>query len=206
MVHATDHTQLTLPVRCDSPKATDGHRCRLSGCGRYCWARTERAVSGLAGTSRPNGSGSAPGAADRWPHAPGAAAGAAERKSLSLRSARCGRRLPATADGSSLPRGSASVVSQLARTGTRVWSGRGRQIARREALGAQVATGEQRLRAREGRAWRVPLRGKPQFKPVEEGCKKPDLRSRSRSRPGSSSARPKSRGRRPAHGVSQTEG
>ena len=139
-------------------------------------------------------------------HAPPATAGVIKRKSLERRSARRSGRLAETADGAGLPKGSASVVRQLERTGTRIWIRRGRQISRREALGAQVATGEQRLRAREGRAWRVPMGVKPQFKPVEEECKKNDLQSRSRSRPGSSSARPKSRGRRPGTGVSQTEG
>ena len=83
----------------------------------------------------------------------------------------CRSHLPATAGATGLPRGSASVVRQLGRAATRIWIGRGRRIARREALGAQVATGEQRLRAREGRAWRVLMRVKHQFKPFDEGCK-----------------------------------
>ena len=87
---------------------------------------------------------------------PPATDGSAKRKSLERRSARCGGRLAETADGAGLPRGSASVMHQLARAGTRIWIGRGRQITRREALGAQVATGEQRLWAKGRRAWHAP--------------------------------------------------
>ena len=90
-------------------------------------------------------------------YSPPATAGVKERKSLDRCSARCGGRLPATADGSGLPRGSASVMHQLARAGTRVCIGRGRQIARREALAAQVATGEQRQWAKGRRAQHAPL-------------------------------------------------
>ena len=87
MVHTTDHTQLTLPVRCASRKPTDGHRSRLSGCGGYWRTRTERAVSGLTGTSRPNASPSAPEPPDRCPHARLQQPAPAERTSLARRSA-----------------------------------------------------------------------------------------------------------------------
>ena len=87
VVHMTGHTQLLSTVRCDSRKATDGHRSRLSGCGGYWRARTERAVSGLAKTSRPNASASAPEPPDRWPHARLQQPAPAERKSLVRRSA-----------------------------------------------------------------------------------------------------------------------
>ena len=69
-------------------------------------------------------------------------------------------------------------MRQLGRTGTRIWIRRGRQITHREALEAWVDYKEERLWAKEGRAWRVPMRVEPQFKPVDEGCKKSDDRSR----------------------------
>ena len=67
-------------------------------------------------------------------------ASARKIKSLARRSARCDSRLPATAAGSGLPRRSPSVIHQLARAGTRIWSGRGRQMAHREALGHGLAS------------------------------------------------------------------
>ena len=82
-----------------------------------------------------------------------------------------------TADGAGLPKGSASVVRQLERTGTRIWIRRGRQISRREALEAWVDIKEQRLGAKEGRIWRTPTREEPHFEPVDEGRKRPDVRS-----------------------------
>ena len=139
-------------------------------------------------------------------HAPPATAGVMKRKSLERRSARRSGRLAETADGAGLPKGSASVVRQLERTGTRIWIRRGRQISRREALEAWVDIKEQRLGAKEVRVWRAPTREEPHFEPVDEGRKRPDVRSRKRSRPGSSSGPPKSRGRRPGTGVSQSEG
>ena len=63
-----DRPYTASTVRSDSPKAIDGHCSRLSACGWYCRARAERAVSGLARTSRPIGNASALGPADRWPH------------------------------------------------------------------------------------------------------------------------------------------
>ena len=126
--------------------------------------------------------------------------------SLDRRSARRSGRLAETADGAGLPKGSASVVRQLERTGTRIWIRRGRQISRREALEAWVDIKEQRLGAKEVRVWRAPTREEPHFEQVDEGRKRPDVRSQKRSRPGSSSGPPKSRSRRPGTGVSQSEG
>ena len=73
-------------------------------------------------------------------------------------------------------------------------------------FGADAGIKEQRLGAREARAWRAPTRVEPKFDLVDEGRKRPGARSRKRSRPGSSSGQPESRGRRPGHGVSQSEG
>ena len=65
--------------------------------------------------------------------------GRREGKSLASRSARCGSRLPATADGVGLLRGSVNVVRQLGGVGTRMWRRRGRQVAVREAIRAWIA-------------------------------------------------------------------
>ena len=118
---------------------TNGQRYGLSSCSGYCRARAEHAVSGLPGTSRQNASASAPGPADRWPHAPPAAAGAAERKSLMRRSARRGGGAPAAASGLSLPKGSASMVRQPWGMGRERRRRRARQVSCTEALGAWMA-------------------------------------------------------------------
>ena len=85
-------------------------------------------------------------------------------------------------------------MHQLARMGTRIWSSRGRQTARREAFGACADNREQRLWVKEGRGWCVPTLTKCPFEPVDQERKKPEARSRRRSRPGSSSGPPKSQG------------
>ena len=95
--------------------------------------RTAEEVSALARPSWPNKSSGAPRPAKRWPPALPATAGAVETKSLDRCSRRCGGRLRPTASGASLPRASASVVRQLERGGTKIWSRRGRQVALREA-------------------------------------------------------------------------
>ena len=130
---------------------------------------------------------------------PQAAAGVKVTKSLARRSARRRGRLPGTAAGSGLPRGSASVVHQLGGMGTRNWSRRGRQVARREALRADAGNKERSPREKEARAWRVPHKREPHIDCGEEGRKRPDVRSRKRSRPWSFWRRSKSQHQPPAH-------
>ena len=98
-------------------------------------------------------------------------------------------------------------MHQLARMGTRIWSSRGRQTARREAFGACADNREQRLWVEEGRGWCVPTLTKCPFEPVDQERKKPEARGAEEE---VVLAHPrvlrKVKGQRPAPGVSQSEG
>ena len=122
----------------NSRSATVGHRYQLHACVTHLQKRAELNVLSLRTLTGPNRSGRAPCPSDCCPCAPQATAGSVERRSLSRRSARRRWRLPATADGSGLPRGSASVVRQLGGMGARSWSRRERQMACSEAVTADA--------------------------------------------------------------------
>ena len=79
-------------------------------------------------------------------------------------------------------------------------------MARREALRADASNKERRTGEKEARVWRAPHWREAHIDRAEVGRERLDVRGRKRSRPGSSSGRLKSRRRRPATGVSQSEG
>ena len=75
--------------------------------------------------------------------------------SLARSSARCGGRLPAIADESSLPKGSASIANQLGCMGKSIWSSRSCQTACREHLPAeQDACWGESMRGGQGEKYR----------------------------------------------------
>ena len=138
MVHTTDHTQLILLVLYNSPTATSGQRYGLSRASRDRPTRTEQEIAGLPEPSGPNARARARERPDRRHRMLQAAADAAATNSIDRRSAHRGGRLPETAAGSGLPRGSARVVRQLGGMGTRSWSRRERQMACCKALRADA--------------------------------------------------------------------
>ena len=179
------------------------------GRSRAAWhrpTRAEREASALPGPSGHNGSARARERPNRCHRTPQAAAGVKVTKSLDRRSARCGDRLPRMGGGPGLPKGSASVVRQLGGMSTRNWSRTERQMACREALRADAGNKERRPGEKEARAWRAPHWREAHIGRGEEERKRPGDRSRKTSRPWSSWHRLKSRHRRPATGVSESEG
>ena len=156
MVHTTDHTQLRLPVRLQQSERWE--RPALQPLSGYSVPSDARGAGDLGPSRalRPKRTRSR----SRAPHpTPSHAASCSRRRSDKLdRSPLRSPRRPSaqTAAGSGLPRGSARVVRQLGGMGTRSWSRRGRQMARREALRADAGNKERSSGEKEARAWRVP--------------------------------------------------